>query len=180
MKMKTVWFILGGIASFVLYLLGIGIYTRVSKDPIIFFASMIMGIIAVAVVCFGIGMLKKKLFDRFTILMMSLVYFLGIVVLAVFGPTFIDRSISYHLAFYAVEENVVYVDAIEEEFSSAIFEKRVHDAVETGFLTLNDDGSMSPTLKAKLMYYVLRPLGELTGSMDTYYAMKEEVQFNSD
>ena len=52
----------------------------------------------------------------------------------------------------------------------------MHDATETGFLVVNDDGNMVSTVKAKLMYYVLKPLGDLTESMDTYYEMKEEVE----
>ncbi len=173
---KVVYFLLGGIVVIVLYLLGIGIYTRISEDPIIFFASLVIGIIVVTGVCLLITIIAKGLYDKFTVFVLGVVYFLGVVMISVFGPTFIDRSISYHIAFYAVEEGEVRVDEVEEDFSRAIFEKRIHDAAETGFLTLNENGSMTPTLKAKLMYYTLKPLGDLTGSMDTYYQMKEEIQ----
>lgn len=173
---KILWFILGGLITIVLYLIGIGIYTRVSDDPIIFFASLIIAIIIVIIVCMLMRKVTKQLFDAFTIFVMGIVYCMGIVILAVFGPTFIDRSISYHIAFYATEEDIVYVEDIEEAFSKDIFDKRMHDAVATGFLTLNKDGSMSPTFKAKAMYYILEPLGKLTGSIDTYYDMKAEIQ----
>ena len=173
---KVGWFIIGGIAVLMLYILGIGLYTRSSEDPIIFFASLVIGIIVVTVVCLFIMKTAKGIYDKFTVFVMGIVYFLGVISISVFGPTFIDRSISYHIAFYAVEEGEVCVDDIKEAFSKDIFEKRMHDATETGFLVVNDDGNMVPTVKAKLMYYVLKPLGDLTGSMDTYYEMKEEVE----
>lgn len=177
---KILLFILGGVLAVSLYLFGIGIYTRVSLNPIIFFASLIIAVVVVLIICLVIDKITKKLFDGFTIFVIGVVYYLGIVIIAVFGPTFIDRSISYHIAFYAAEEEIVYVEDIEEEFSTDIFDKRIHDAVTTGFLTMNEDGSMSPTFKAKAIYYILKPLGNLTGSMDTYYNMREEIQNNAD
>ncbi len=176
---KAGGFVLGGIAVIVLYCLGIGIYTRVSEDPIVFFASLVIGLIVAAAVCLLLAKVTRGLYDRFTVFVMGVVYLFGVIGLSVFGPTFIDRSISYHIAFYAVEEGKVNVDDIEEAFSRSIFEKRIHDATETGFLTVNDDGSLSPSFKAKLMYYTLKPLGDLTGSMETYNEMKEEIQNNT-
>lgn len=126
-------------------------------------------------ICLLFGRLAKDFFDKFTIFVIGLVYYLGLIIFAVFGPTFIDRSISYHLAFYAAEEGEVYIENIEQVFSRDIFEKRMHDAVETGFLEQNQDGSMSPTFKSKIMYDILKPIGEWTGTLDTYYKMKEEV-----
>lgn len=97
------------------------------------------------------------------------------VILAVFGPTFIDRSISYHIAFYASDMGEVNIRDIEDEFSSAIFDKRIHDAVETGFITQEGD-IFRPTAKAKIMTAILKPIGEITGSLETYNQMKESVQ----
>ena len=65
---------------------------------------------------------------------------------------------------------------IEKEFSKDIFDKRIHDAVSTGFLKQNKNGSVSPTIKSKIMYVILKPIGELTNSMDTYYEMKKKVE----
>lgn len=154
----------------------IGLYTRVSHDPVIFFSSLVIAVVVPVIVCWLIRKLFKGLWDNFTTFVVGFVYMMGIVLLAVFGPTFIDRSISYHLAFYAVEEERVDVDSIREAFSTEIFDKRVHDAVVTGFLKENADGSLSPTWKARLMYALLEPVGELTDSLGTYEAMKEGVR----
>ncbi len=173
-KMK--WFVLGGILTVILYLIGIGTYTRLSSDPIIFFASLFIGIIVVSIVCVASVIKAQEYLDRFTVFLGGMVWYLGIIIFSIFGPTFIDRSISYHIAFYAVEENYIYIEDIEETLSNEIVEKRIHDALATGVLTVNDDGSISPTLKAKLIYYTLKPLGELTNSMDTYNNMKEDFK----
>lgn len=171
---KIRWLILGGIFTIILYLIGIGTYTRLSSDPIIFFASLFIGIIAVSIVCVASAIKAREYLDKFTVFLGGMIWYLGIIIFSIFGPTFIDRSISYHIAFYAVEENNIYVEDIEETLSNEVVEKRIHDALATGVLTINTDGSISPTLKAKLIYYTLKPIGELTNSMDTYNNMKED------
>nr|WP_326125945.1 hypothetical protein [uncultured Oscillibacter sp.] len=107
--------------------------------------------------------------------MTVLVYLFGLILLSVFGPTFIDRSISYHIAFYAADEDEIDIGEMEEVFSKEIFEKRVHDAIVSGFIAETGNGTYAPTWKAKLMSTVLKPLGKLTGSLDTYSNMVDEI-----
>lgn len=166
-------FIIGGGIDVVLYLFLIGAYVRISDDPIIFFASIIIAVITTILVCVVLYKGLKGSWNKFTTTMVGFVYFLGIIIIAVFGPTFIDRSISYHIAFYAVEEQSIDVDEMRDTFSEEIFDKRIHDAITTGFVTENADGTLSPTNKSKLMYFILKPIGDLTDSMDTYEEMKE-------
>ncbi|MGN0740811.1 MAG: hypothetical protein ACI4LX_11640 [Treponema sp.] len=156
----------------------LSVYTRISDDPIIFFVSI--GFAAVISVTAGVLLFfngkKKNLFTGFEAFLSSLTCFFALVVFITFGPVFIDRSISYHLAFYASEQKRIYIDDIREEFSSEIFEKRIHDAIETGFLKDNGDGSFSPSPKAEFMTMTLLPLGKLTGSLGTYENMKEKMK----
>lgn len=114
------------------------------------------------------------MFDYFTLSMVCLVYLMGIIILTVFGPTFIDRSISYHIAFYATDEQEVDIDEIREVFSEEIFDKRIHDAVETGFIE-EKEGIFMPTWKAKFMTFILKPIGEITGSLETYEELREKL-----
>ena len=162
----------GGV-DIVLYLILIGIYTRICKDPIIFFASIVIAVISTVAICLVLFKKLKGKWDAFTTVMVGFVYFLGIIIIAVFGPTFIDRSISYHIAFYAVEQQNIDVDEMRDVFSEEIFDKRIHDAITTGFVTENEDGTLSPTGKARLMYGILYPIGKLTDSLGTYEDMKE-------
>lgn len=166
----------GGAVIF--YITTLGLYTRLSHDPIVFFASLFMAAVISAlagVLLWALGK-KRALFDGFAVTLMSMVYFLGLVLFITFGPVFIDRSISYHLAFYATENEKIFVDDIRDEFSKEIFEKRIHDAIATGFLKANEDGSCSPSGKAKIMTVLLLPLGKLTGTLKTYETMKKEIK----
>lgn len=166
-------FIRGGVISILLYFVLIGIYTRCSDDPIIFFASLVIALVVILVN--GILLWKSGLFDSFTLSMICLVYFMGLIVLTTYGPTFIDRSISYHIAFYAADEEKIDIDEMREEFSEAIFDKRIHDAVETGFIVEGTDGYYTPTWKSKVMTAILKPIGKMTGSLHTYEELREAL-----
>lgn len=166
----------GGASAAVLYLVCIGIYCRISNDPIIFFASLVISLIVSVGVGVGIYFLLKRNIDKFSVVTMIISYLLGLVILSVFGPTFIDRSISYHIAFYAVDEGEVNVEKIRDEFSYAIFDKRIHDAIATGFIEdSGTDGVYVPTKKAYVIDAILKPIGKLTDSLGTYEEMREAV-----
>lgn len=177
MKEKTVKsdYLLGGVLAIVCYICLLGIYTRLSSDPIIFFASVVIAVLVAFLCCLFLLKTGRGIFDHFTIAVIGMVYFMGVLLLAVFGPTFIDRSISYHIAFYAADMGEVDVVNIRDSFSSEIFDKRVHDAVVTGVIK-EDHGKLVPTLKAKWISAVLKQLGEMTDSPDTYNEMKERIR----
>ena len=177
-KLGVLLFFCTGGGVIVCYLLLLGIYTRISDDPIIFFASLLISLllsVAAGILLFFFGK-RHGTFDAFTAGLSATVYFLGLVILAVFGPVFIDRSISYHIAFYATEQERIAIDDMRDEFSYQIFEKRIHDAIATGFIVENEDGTYSPSAKAKIMTAILLPLGKATNSLGTYETMKEEVK----
>lgn len=172
-KRKVFAFIRGGVLSILFYFILIGIYTRCSDDPIIFFASLLIAVIAIMIN--GFLLWRSGLFDFFTLSMICLVYLMGLIVLTTYGPTFIDRSISYHIAFYATDEEKIDIDEMRESFSKDIFDKRIHDAVETGFIEEGTDGYYTPTWKAKVMTGILKPIGKITGSLQTYEELKETL-----
>lgn len=124
----------------------------------------------------GFFLRKSGLFDFFTLSMICLVYLMGLIVLTTYGPTFIDRSISYHIAFYAADEEKIDIDEMRESFSEDIFDKRIHDAVETGFIVEGSDGYYTPTWKSKVMTGILKPIGKITGSLQTYEELREALE----
>lgn len=177
-RKKVLFFLCGGVLEIICYLVFMGIYTCIASDPIIFVTSIVIALISVLGCCMVLIKASKDLFDHFTLGMIGLVYFMGVMIMAIFGPTFIDRSISYHIAFYASDMGEVNVEDIREEFSVEIFNKRIHDAVETGFIE-QEGNVFVPTWKAKLMTAVLKPLGKITNSLDTYNEMKYRVEKNT-
>lgn len=119
---------------------------------------------------------NQRIYDKFTSLLIGIIYCLVILVFSVFGPTFIDRSISYHIAFLAAEEKQINIEDIEEEFSDEIFQKRIHDAVITGFIVETKNGNFEPTWKSKMITRILKPIGEITGTLNEYEKLKIELQ----
>lgn len=170
---KLIIFISIIVASIVGYLISISIYTRLTKYPI-FFGSCA---IAVIVPLMLLILLEKycDIYEKFTLFPIYISCVSVILIFAVFGPVFIDRSISYHIAFYAAEEGTVNIDDIKDEFSNEIFRKRIDDAQVAGVIKLQDDGTFKPTIKAKIIKGILYPIGEITNSLDTYKLMKSEV-----
>ncbi len=163
--------------SILLYILLISLYNRLVCNPIIFLASIIIGIILSLILC--VIYYKYKVFEFFTIFIIGINYFFIIFIFSVFGPVFIDRSISYHIAFYAVEKENIEIKKIETSFGKDIFDKRMNDAIRTGFIVENKD-IYSPSTKAKIMYYIMYPIGKITNSLDTYNDMKNKIVDNID
>lgn len=159
------------IIALLLYLLGIVLYVNVSAKPIIFFASVYLAVIIAGALGGLILVLFRKIFDIFSVTVMSLCCAMIIIVFAIFGPVFIDRSISYHLVFYATEHGFVEIDQLEQTFSHATFNKRIEEAQAAGFIVPDDDGRFIPTPKAKLFSAIMKLLGELSHSLENYQEM---------
>lgn len=154
----------------------IGLYCSLSDDPIIFFASILISLVVSVLVGVVFYWLFRKKMDNFTMVSVSVSYFMALIIFSVFGPTFIDRSISYHIAFYAADEGKVNIEEIRDDFSYAIFDKRIHDAISTGFIEETaQKGVYVPTKKAYFVNAVLKPIGKITHSLGTYEEMKETV-----
>lgn len=114
--------------------------------------------------------------DSFIVTMIGLVYFFGVLIIAIFGPTFIDRSVSYHMAFLVTDRGEIDIREMEEKFSNSIYEKRINDAIKTGFIIEIENGKYAPTEKSKLMTFIFKPLGELTKSLDTYNNLVGDIE----
>lgn len=166
------------IINLLLYIVLIGVYARLSDAPMFFPASCVL---AIALPLFDFLFLKKIIkenFDGFMIFLMSFCVSLSIIVFAVFAPTFFDRSISYHMAFYATEAGSLKKSEIETIYAKRIFEKRFSDAERSGFITSDDGENFYPTTKAKIFTAISLCLGKATNSLQEYEDMKKELQSN--
>lgn len=170
-SLKVMIFVGQVIAALVLYLFSIFLYTNISAEPIIFFASGYLALLLAAVTGGLIFIFFRKAFDRFTIVLMSLCCALIIILFAIFGPVFIDRSISYHIVFYATEHGNIKADQLENTFSRATFDKRIKEAQAAGFIVPDDNGRFIPTPKAKLFSAIMKSLGKLSHTLENYQAM---------
>lgn len=176
--LKVLLFVGQLISTLLLYVLGIWLYTTLSAKPIIFFASCYLALVLAVATGWLILVLFRKIVDVFTVTLMSLCCAMIIILFAVFGPVFIDRSISYHIVFYATEHGTIRIDQMEQAFSHAIFSKRIDDAQAAGFITPNADGSFAPTMKAKLFTAIMVPLGKISHSLENYKSMTNAITYD--
>lgn len=158
------------VISIIIYLIILGIYARFVVRPMFFPISCIFALIVPTILYFSCRNFWLRLHECITRILMVFSSMLIILIFSVFGPTFIDRSISYHLAFIAVEQGSVSKQDLESSgYVQMVFDKRYEDAMASGFITFTDEvGVYVPTMKAKIMYEIMRPIGILTGSMDEY------------
>ena len=111
-------------------------------------------------------------YELFVSTLISLNLCLFLILFAVFGPVFIDRSISYHIAFIAAQEEHIYPHALEEKWKTMMMDKRMEDALSAGMLQKSPNGLYRGTGKAKRFTAFMMLLGKATRSLDTYEKMK--------
>lgn len=133
----------------------------------IFFVSTVLSaLIPIGMVYF----VKKYSFIKssFENFLVAVIGFFVLFTFSVFGPVFIDRSISYHLVFYAVENGAIQEDVFQKQFADSVFQKRIHDAQMAKFLEKTPEGTYVPTKKAFIFSGIMKLIGKLSGSMDNY------------
>lgn len=162
-------------ACILIYIIYIYIYMRILPEGIIFFASCVAAVIIAIMLGIFINLKLRHIFDTFTSVVISLIVAFVLLLFSVFGPVFIDRSISYHIVFYAARNGKVNMQEIEDTFSKEIFLKRIHDAQEAGFIVSEDEGEFTPTLKAKIFTNIMYNLGKATNCLNTYEDMEKEI-----
>jgi hypothetical protein len=153
-------------------LLAIAAYGHFSNTPTFFFAGCASAVLFPVITYFVIRQCFHAFADVFATFMIAICCGLTILVFNVFGPVFIDRSISYHLAFYAAENGSVDEATFIDHFSCGVFEKRMHDAQLAGFINRRADGRYEPTHKALIFTKVMLTMGWFTNSLEEYKSMK--------
>ncbi len=160
-----------------IYLILLGIYARVVARPMFFPMSCVLAVAVPVVAYLFFRNQLKAIKDTLARKLMVFSTMLIIIVFAVFGPTFIDRSISYHLAFIAVEQGQLNKQVLESSgYVSMVFDKRYEDACITGFIEQTKHGDVYvPTFKAKVMYNIMMVLGKITGSLGEYDSLNKSM-----
>ncbi|HIF35520.1 MAG TPA: hypothetical protein EYQ71_02460 [Candidatus Thioglobus sp.] len=115
-------------------------------------------------------------FDPFTTLVNATCIALVCLVFSVFSHVFIDRSISYHIAFYASQNKSINFKEFQAKTATFMYQKREKDAVSAGFIIKNPDGSYSPTLKATIFTTLMVFYGNLTNSLGDYNLLKDQMK----
>jgi hypothetical protein len=94
---------------------------------------------------------------------------------AIFGPIFIDRSISYHLVMLAADNNKVDQQKIKEVMFEKMFQKRLSELSNANLILLNEDLYITPTSKGVVMTNALIWLGLITSTLGEYKQTNEAL-----
>ena len=96
----------------------------------------------------------------------------------IMAPLAIDRSLSTFIFFYTVQNGSIQEDKISQKYIDDFVKKRFDDAVKGNFL--KKEGEMyTPQFRAKLYYYIMYPLGNITNTLDNYKYFEKDIKNNS-
>lgn len=162
---------LGVLSTQVIYIVLLNLAILLFPHLIIFFFSCVL-IAMLGVIFFLLSyyLLHCGLFMSFS-MMLNLCLFLF--VFSVFGPVFIDRSISYHVAFIAGEEGEIDPQQLEQAWSHSIIQKRLDDGVSAGMLQKVSSLHYIGTPKSKIFTKIMISVGQATRTLQSYRLLKE-------
>lgn len=95
-------------------------------------------------------------------------------IFSVFGPVFIDRSISYHMIMAAYDEKSISTSDFEK-ISDGIYVKRLDELVNLGLLHNNND-RYYPTNVGQYFAIFNKFIGQITGTDAEYKKMIDKLQ----
>lgn len=137
------------------------------------FQESIYAIVATGISLGLIGHLSMGLWSRFEKVVLILFAMSVTLNFAIFGPIFIDRSISYHLVMLAAENKHLSVQKINDVVFERMLQKRIEELSKAGLIVVDDQKNIIPTKKGMEMTKVLVWLGLATGTLNEYTATNE-------
>lgn len=173
MKNKYFYVLIICFASIVFYCLLLSLYASFQVGTV--FQESIATIATIALVL-GMGaffgMQKFGVFEKIITIGLALSLTFNF---AIFGPIFIDRSISYHLVMLAADNNKVEQKKIKEVMYEQMFQKRLSELSNANLIQLNEDGSIAPTSRGLVMTNTLIWLGLITNTLGEYKQTNEAL-----
>jgi hypothetical protein len=93
---------------------------------------------------------------------------------AIFGPIFIDRSISYHLVMLTAENKGLPVQKINDVVFEQMLKKRMEELSKAGLIEI-DQQNILPTTRGIGMTKFLVWLGLVTGTLNEYSVTNDAI-----
>ena len=116
--------------------------------------------------------------DVFEICIIWLLYIFGGFSFIVMAPIAIDRSLSTFIFFYTVQNGSIKENEISQKYIDDFVKKRFDDAVKGDFLKKEGE-TYTPKFRAKLYYYIMYPLGNMTNTLENYKYFEKDIKNNS-
>jgi hypothetical protein len=117
------------------------------------------------------GMSLWSLFEKLIIILLALSVTFNF---AIFGPIFIDRSISYHLVMLTAENKRLPVKKINDVVFEQMLKKRMEELSKAGLIEI-DQQNILPTTRGKGMTKFLVWLGLVTGTLNEYSVTNDAI-----
>lgn len=157
------------VVSIIIYIIFLNVISLIYPNNIIFIYSCIFILCYSILFSFAVYFYSKDLF-----LTLSLSGNIGLLlfIFATFGPVFIDRSISYHIAFIASEEGEISLTQLEKAWSKDIIQKRLFEGCQSGMLQYDRNDIYLPTTKSKIYTKIMLFIGKITQSIQNYQFLK--------
>ena len=145
------------------------IYKSTQPEGVFFFNAFIIALLGGITGTIIWTIKNKDLFENFLIF---LVFSMFNTLFIYFGPVTLDRSLSSFIYFDSVQYGSVSKDIFDDTYFEPYVQRRFTDGAKIGYLKC-DDVNCYPTLKTKITYTILYPLGKLTNTTQDYENFKK-------
>ena len=147
-------------------------FYKTFSEGVLFFSAFGIAFIAALLSFFIWRIFYKENFESF--LIFSTLFFISVIFIY-FAPVTLDRSLSSFIYFYSVENKEIPRDIYEEKYFSEYIDRRFTDGEKIGFLSC-DKKNCKPTLKTKIVYYLLYPCGKISNTTTEYNKFKSMLK----
>lgn len=167
---KLYWVIICGLIYLALILVFMCIFFTYGSGMLLLY----MPLFIFSTSLIGVFVWWSKFKDLFCSILLYLAY-VGFGFAFIFlAPFAVERSMSTFIFFYAVQNDSIPELNLSQEYKNHFFKKRIEDGIQGHFL-IKEDNVYKPTLRAKVYYHLLYPLGVVTNMLDNYEAFAKEV-----
>jgi energy-coupling factor transporter transmembrane protein EcfT len=161
---KTV-FVVGIILSCIMFIFVIGVTSHIGNKSV--FVNSLVTSLIISLFYF-IVLIKIKIYNSFEKKIISSICFLFLMNLSVFGPVFIDRSISYYITMNAVEKKNFSARQLHLKTSKQVYEKRLVELCSLGLIQKLNMDTYEKTRLGDVFFVFFHTLGKLTGTLREY------------
>ena len=139
------------------------------------FQESVYAILATGVSLSLVAFFSMKLWNLFEKLIIILLALSVTFNFAIFGPIFIDRSISYHLVMLTAENKRLPVKKINDVVFEQMLKKRMEELSQAGLIEVDQQKNILPTDRGKSMTNFLVWLGLVTGTLNEYSVTNDAI-----
>ena len=170
LKQKILLYVLGLFFSMFITLIITLLFNSINTG-VLFFSAFVIAIIS-GILSSVIYTLKDR--DIFTDILVIFSYVLFNLFFIYIGPVTLDRSLSSFIYFYSVENGSIDMDIYREDYFRPYIQRRFEDGEKIGYLKC-ENGICKPTLKTKITYGILYPIGKISNVLQNYDNFSEFV-----